>query len=257
MSALPLVLRQIRYEWIAFWRNPPAAFFSFVFPLLFLVIFNMVFGNSEIRVPGGTARAATFYVPAIAAMSIMNSCFNGLAMGVAIARDAGVLKRVRGTPLPAWAYLAGRIGLVMTVSLLLIAVVVAMGALVYGVRIPTNTMPAFLVTVLISTAACSALGLAMTALIPNADAAPAVVNALTLPLLFISNVFIPSERMPVWVSNVAGVFPLQHISQALQIAFNPFETGSGFAPQHLLIIAVWGVAGMLVALRFFSWEPRR
>ena len=257
MSGLTLVLRQIRYEWVAFWRNPAAAFFTFVFPLLFLVIFNMVFGNAEISVPGGTARASTFYVPAIAAMSIVNACFTSLAMSVTISRDAGVLKRVRGTPLPPWAYLTARIGLVTLVALLLITIVVSLGALAYGVSVPTHTMPAFILTVLVSAATCSALGLAVTALVPNTDAAPPVVNGIALPLLFISDIFVRAERVPPWVNRLADVFPLSHISEALQTAFNPFEVGSGFEWTHLAVIAAWGVVGMLLALRFFTWEPRQ
>ena len=257
MSGVRLALRQLRYENLAFWRNPPAAFFTFVFPLIFLVIFNLVFGNERIEVDGGTTRASTFFVAGIAALSVVNGCFTGLAMSLAFLRDEGVLKRVRGTPLPAWAYLAGRIGFNVLLTVVLIVIVTSVGALFYGVDVPTSTLPAFLVTVAVGSAAFAALAFAINGFIPNAEAAPAVVNATVLPLLFISDVFIRSDDAPGWLGAVASFFPVSHLSQALLVAFNPFETGAGFRPLDLAVLAAWGVFGVLVALRYFSWEPRR
>ncbi|MEZ4554042.1 MAG: ABC transporter permease [Dehalococcoidia bacterium] len=257
MSGVRLAVRQLRYEQLAFWRNPPAAFFTFAFPLIFLVIFNLVFGNETIEVDGGSTKASTFFVAGIAALSVVNGCFTGLAMALSILRDEGVLKRVRGTPLPPWAYLAGRIGFNTLLTLLLIAIVVAVGALFYDVDVPTSTMPAFLVTVVVGAATFAALAFAVSGFVPNADAAPAVVNGVVLPLLFISDVFIRADSAPGWLNGVAAFFPVVHLSSALQVAFNPFETGSGFEPGALLVMAVWGVFGVVVALRFFSWEPRR
>jgi ABC-2 type transport system permease protein len=257
VNGVRLAVRQLRYENLAFWRNPPAAFFTFFFPLIFLVIFNLVFGNDTIEVDGGTAKASTFFVAGIAALSVVNGCFTGLAMGLAFLRDEGVLKRTRGTPLPAWAFLAGRIGFNTLVTILLIAIVLAAGALFYGVDVPTETMPAFLVTVAVGSATFAALAFAINGFIPNAEAAPAVVNATVLPLLFISDVFIRADDAPSWLNTLAGIFPVRHLSEALQVAFNPFETGAGFRPVDLAVMAVWGLFGVLVALRYFSWEPRR
>ena len=256
MTSLALALRQVRYENTAFWRNPTAAFFTVVFPLIFLVIFNLLFGNEELAVAGGTTNTSTFYVPAIAALAVINACFTGLAMSVSIARDRGLLKRIRGTPLPAWAYLCGLAVHMTLVAMLLVVVVTAAGALFYDVDVPTTRLPAALVTLALGAAAFSMLSLAVTALIPNAEAAPAVVNAMVLPLLFISDVFIPPGQAPGWLITVADLFPIKHLSLALQTAFNPFESGAGFEPEHLLALALWGVVGLLVALRFFSWEPR-
>ncbi len=256
MSDALLVLRQVRYENRWFWRNPPAAFFTFVFPLIFLVLFNIMFGNNEISVPGGNTHEATFYVPAIAALSIVTACYTNIAMTICYTRDDGVLKRIRGTPLPVWAYILARVLHAVLVGLLLVAIVVAFGRLFYDVTIPTNTLPAFLVTVVVGAAAFSMLGLAITTVIPNAEAAPAIVNFTILPLFFISDVFIRLEDPPAWLHTVASFFPVIHFSEAMQTAFNPFETGAGFEPMHLAIIAVWGVAGFIVAVRWFSWEPR-
>ena len=257
MSALALALRQVRYENRAFWRNPAAAFFTFVFPLIFLAIFNLLFGNDELEIPGGTTNVSTFYVAGIAALSVVYTGYTGLAMNVSMARDQGLLKRTRGTPLPAWAFLFGRVVHMTLTMTLLVAIVVAAGALFYDVDVPTGTMPAFVVALVVGAAAFSSLALATTAIIPNADASPAVVNAITLPLLFISDVFIPPGEAPEWLITIADLFPIKHLSLALQTAVNPFETGSGFEFAHLAVIAAWGVGGVLVAVRFFSWEPRR
>jgi len=257
MSTLVLALRQVQYENIAFRRNPAAAFFTLVFPLMFLVIFNLVFGNNQLDVPGGTTTTSTFFVPAIAAFSVINACYTNMAMGVSIARDQGLLKRIRGTPLPAWGFMFGRIAHAVLVSFALVAVVTAAGALFYDVDTPTNTLPAFLITLAIGAAAFCSLALAVTALIPNADASPAIVNASILPLLFISGVFIPMGDAPAWLNTFADVFPVKHFASALLAAFNPFETGAGFEPVRLAVLAGWGAAGLVVAVRFFSWEPRR
>lgn len=257
MSTARLVLHQERYEWRAFWRNPAAAFFGAIFPLIFLFIFNLLFGNNEITVPGGRTHASTFYVPAIAAMAVVNSCFTGLAMNAAIARDGGVLKRVRGTPLPPWAYLLAKIIQTSLVALLIVTIVVAVGLLFFGVTLQPRMLPAFVLTVLLGAATFSALGLAVTALVPNADAAPAVVNGIVLPLLFISDVFVRGASAPAWLTTVADVFPIRHLSLALQTAFNPFDPGSGFDTQRLLVLVVWLAIGAVFGRRYFSWEPRR
>src|SRR5690606_8650756 len=123
--------------------------------------------------------------------------------------------------------------------------------------VPTTTLPALLVALAVGAATFSALGLAVTGITPNGDAAPAVTNAIVLPLLFISDVFIPQSTAPAWLTNVANVFPIIHFSKALQTPFNPFETGSGFEPEHLAVMAAWGVVGIAVAVRTFTWEPRR
>ena len=133
----------------------------------------------------------------------------------------------------------------------------AAGALFYGVDAPTNTIPAFLVTLIVGAATFCTLGLAITSIIPNGDASPAIVNASILPLMFISDVFIPLNDAPAWLTTFADIFPVRHFSLALQTAFNPFETGMGFEPVHLLVMAGWMACGLLLAVRFFSWAPRR
>ena len=257
MSDVRLALRQVRYENAAFWRNPPSAFFTFAFPLIFLVLFNLLFGDQTIELGGRRVSQSTFYVPAIAAFSIVTATFTNLAIGVSFARDQGLLKRFRGTPLPAWAYLFGRVGHAVLMTLLLVAIVTGFGAAFYAVDVPTSTLAAAALTTIAGAFAFSSLGLAMTAAIPNAEASPAIVNGVILPILFISDIFIPTESAPDWLVTIGDLFPVKHLSEAMQAAWNPFETGSGFAWGHLAVVAAWGVAGLLLALRSFSWEPRR
>jgi ABC-2 type transport system permease protein len=222
-----------------------------------LVIFNLLFGNEETGPRGQPITLANFYVASISALSIVGATFTNLAISVSFTRDAGTLKRIRGTPLPAWVYMLGRIIHSVLLSLLLVALVTIFGALFYDVEVPTNTMPAVLVALVVGGASFSALGLAMTAVIPNADASPAIVNGTILPLLFISDVFIALEEAPGWLVTLGDLFPVKHLSTSMQTAFSPYTTGSGFEWGDLAVIAAWGVAGLVLAIRFFSWEPRR
>jgi ABC-2 type transport system permease protein len=246
MSGIGLAIRQVRYENRAFWRNPAAAFFTFVFPLMFMVIFNVLIGR-------GNPEASRFFTPAIIVFAVITATYTNLAMSVAIARDDGILKRIRGTPLPAWAYLAGRILHSVVIALLLVIIVAAFGAIFYDVKVPWTHLPELLLTLVLGAATFCALGLALTAFVPNADAAPAVVNATILPLLFISNVFIQLDGAPAWIDAVSSFFPVRHFADAMLDVY----AGTGLAWSDLAVMAAWGMVGILVALRFFSWEPRR
>ncbi|MGH2445334.1 MAG: ABC transporter permease [Candidatus Limnocylindria bacterium] len=246
MSDLGLAFRQIRYENRVFWRNPPAAFFTFAFPLLFLLIFSVIFGNE----------AAQFFTPAIIVFGVVTATFTNLAMNITFARDQGVLKRVRGTPLPSWAYLAGRIGHAIAVTLLLVVIVAAFGAILYGVPVPWDALPAIILLLAVAAAAFSALGLALAGVMPNADAAPAIVNAVVLPVLFISNVFFQMDNAPDWLNTVSRLLPVRHFADAM-IDLYQHGADAGVPWTSIGVIALWGLAGVAMALRFFRWEPRR
>lgn len=244
MSDLALAVRQIGYENRAFWRNPAAAFFTFAFPLVFMVIFNVLFG----------ADAAGFFTPAIIVFSVVTATFTNLAITVSIARDEGILKRIRGTPLPTWAYLAGRVLHAVGVAFMLVIIVAGFGTLVYGVEVPWPALPSVLLLLIVGAATFSTLGMALAGVVPNADAAPAIVNATILPVLFISNVFVPMENAPAWLDSASHVFPVRHFADAMQALYGG---ASGVPWLEMGVMAAWGAAGILVALRFFSWEPRR
>jgi ABC-2 type transport system permease protein len=143
------------------------------------------------------------------------------------------------------------------VTLILVAICVAFGAAFYDASVPSSTLPEFLLTLVVGAASFCALGLAATALIPNADAAPPVVNATVLPLLFLSDVFIPlRDGAPVIVEWIARVFPIKHFVDALLAAYFPIPGEPTFLWKDLLVVAGWGIAGVLLAVKFFTWEPK-
>lgn len=258
MSDAALVLRQVRFTNRAFWRNPASAFFTFAFPLMFLVIFTSLLGSGTVEVaPGIEIEQDRYYVAAMAAFAVISATYTNLAIGITFTRDAGILKRTRGTPLPAWIYLSGRVIHAMLVSLLLVAITAAFGVVFYGADLPAGTLLAeYLATIVVGAMAFSALGLATTAIVPNADAAPPIVNAIILPLLFLSGIFIPlGEDAPQWMKTVGDIFPVKHFAEAGLASFYgpPFP----FRWSDVLVFAAWGLAGLALAVRFFSWEPRK
>jgi ABC-2 type transport system permease protein len=255
MSAPALVLHQFRYDQKAFWRDPAAVFFTVLLPIIFLFIFATIFGNDDIPELGGI-KTTTYYVPAILALAVISATMVSPAISITEDRESGVLKRVRGTPLPSWVFIAGRVGNALVIAVLMAVIVTAIGKLVYDVSVPGETMPAVLVTLAVGAASFACLGFAMTAIIPTEDAAPAITNAISLPLYFISGIFIPESEIPEGVLDVADAFPFRHFFEAFFNAFDPATTGAGFAWGNLVVVAGWGLAGLLVAARFFRWTPR-
>ena len=249
-----LVLHQLRYDQKAFWRNPAAVFFTVMFPVVLLLIFATVFGDQTIEVDGGVEITA-YYVPAIITLAVISATMQSLAMSLVIAREDGRLKRVRGTPLPAWVFIAGRVGNSIVVALLMLILIALLGRVLYGVAIPWGELPAILVTLVIGAAAFSCLGIALTALIPTQDAAAPIVNALLLPLYFLSGIFIPDDELPEGVISFANHFPIRDFFQAFFQAYLPGGE-SGLDWGNLAVVAIWGVAGLLLAIRFFRWTPR-
>ena len=236
MSAAALALKQFGYENKAFWRNPAAAFFTFVFPLMFLVLFNGIFGHSQ------------FFVPAIAAFSVITACFTNIAMGVTIARDQGVLKRIRGTPLPALSYLIGRVLHAVFIAVILVVIVTIVGIVFYDVDLP-DSLGRLALTLAVGAATFCSLGLAITAAIPNEEAAPAIVNAAVLPLSFVSDIFVDSAGAPEWMQTLGDIFPIKHFAQAMLASFDP--AFREWSETHLVVMAAWGLGALILALRFF------
>jgi ABC-2 type transport system permease protein len=255
MSATALVLHQFRYDQKTFWRDPASVFFTVLLPIIFLFIFATIFGNERIEELGGI-KTTTYYVPAILTLAVISATFVSPAISITEDRESGVLKRLRGTPLPSWVFIAGRVGNALVISLLMAVIVTAIGKLVYDVSVPGATMPAVLVTLAVGAAAFACLGFAMTVIIPSEAAAPAVTNAISLPLYFISGIFIPESEIPDGVLHVADVFPFRHFFEAFFHAFDPSTTGAGFEFGNLAVVAAWGLAGLVVAALFFRWTPR-
>jgi ABC-2 type transport system permease protein len=254
MTAIGLTGRQIRYVNKAFWRNPASAFFTFAFPLMFLAIFTALLGHGTVLVGGRLVHQSTYYVAAMAAFSVITACYTNIAVGLAFQRDAGVLKRTNGTPLPAIVYLGSRVLHALLVAVLLVAITVTFGKVFYQADLPSGTaLFQFGIMLIVGAASFCALGFAITALVPNADAAAPIVNATILPLLFLSGIFIPlGDNAPAWIQWTARVFPVKHFADGMQAGF----LGTSFRWTDVLAVAAWGVAGLFLAARFFSWEPR-
>jgi ABC-2 type transport system permease protein len=259
VSGLRLALREVPFENRSFWRNPVATFFTFAFPLLFLVIFTTILGGDTSTLPTGQeVDESTYYTASILVFAVITACFTNIAIQVTIARDEGVLKRVRGTPLPGWSYLCGKVLHAIVIMAILVVIVSVFGRVAYDVDLPTRSLPAFLLCLAIGSATFCALGLATTAIIPNAEAAPAVVNATILPLFFISGVFIPIDDAPTWLQNLAAIFPVKPFLEAsIESFIPPPDNPNGWAWGDVAIVAAWGAAGLALAARFFTWEPRR
>jgi ABC-2 type transport system permease protein len=254
VSGFALVLHQFRYEQKGFWRSPAAVFFTVMFPVIFLLIFSSLFGNERIDELG--IETATYYVPGIITLSVVSATLVNVAMRMVEMRESGRLKRMRGTPLPTWAYIGGRILNAFVVSLLMVVIVTVLGNVLYGVPIPAETVPALLLTLVVGTFAFCSLGLALSIAIPSEDAAPPITNFTVLPLYFLSGVFVPETEIPDGVLTFASLFPIRPFFESFLTVYDPLTVGAGFDWGHLAVVAAWGVAGALITMRWFRWAPR-
>jgi ABC-2 type transport system permease protein len=254
MTAVGLALSQGRYVNKAFWRNPLRAFSTFALPLMFLVIFTSLLGNGREHVGGVWIKESTYYVAAMATFAVVQACYSNVAAAVTAQREAGILKRIDGIPLPKPSFMGGRILHSLLIAVMLVAITVGFGRVFYGANVPSGiALVHFLVMLVIGAASFCALGLALTALIPNADAAMPIIQLTILPLLFLSGVFIPfSESTPAWLQWVARIFPVSHFGAGMLagVAGTPFDW------TDVLAVALWGIAGLLFAIRRFTWYPR-
>jgi ABC-2 type transport system permease protein len=241
-----LAWRQYRLERKMFWRNPSAAFFNFLLPLLFLGLFGAILSGhrSELEI----------LVPGIAGMAVMSTTFNALAFNITALREQGILKRVRGTPLPTSAYLAGIAGSAVTNTVLQILIITTSGHLLFGLAWPQDWLSLWLFVV-VGVVCFASLGVTLSHAIPNFDSAPAYVNAAFLPMIFISGVFFDENVAPTVIGDVAQALPLKHLIDGLH---GSIVTGQG-AGHHLValvVLAAWAAAGLTLAARGFSWESR-
>ncbi|MGH1489944.1 MAG: ABC transporter permease [Acidimicrobiales bacterium] len=246
--------RQVSFDLLIFRRNPAATFFTVILPLIFLVLFTSIFGNETLD---SGAKVATFYVPGILSLAIVSATAVNLAITMTARRERGVLKRVRGTPVPPWIFVAAQAVAGFAISALMTVIIIVVGRILFGVSVNAAGVPSLLISVAIGAASFAMIGLGLSAIIPSEDAAPAVTNAIMLPLYFISDVFIPSGQAPGWVQAVGNLFPVRHLNLALQDSFNPFYEGTPWPWNHWLVIAGWGLFAAAATLRWFRWTPRR
>ena len=250
-----LVWGSLRSQNRTFWRNPVAAFFTLGLPFIMLVLFGSLF-TWDIDVGFGPIPAAQFYTPGLAAFTAANAALGNLGITLAFQRQFGFLKRVRGTPMPPSAFLGGSVGSSVWIALIGTLIMMLVGVLFFDVGIAAAKIPAAFVSFLVGTTAFAALGLGLAAVAPSGNSAPAVANAVILPMAFVSNIFVPAEDPPAWLRILGDVLPLKHFGQAFGAAFHPAVPAPAWQGTDLAILAAWAVAGALVAVRFFDWMPR-
>lgn len=238
------IWRQYRLERRMFWRNPTAAFFNFLLPLILLAMFGAVFSEEQ-----GTLDVI---VPGIAGMAVLSTTFSALAHNMVFLREEGIFKRIRGTPLPTGAYLAGIAGHAVTNTALQMGLIILAGKAFFGVGWPEDWLQlgAFVAAGVVCFAS---LGIALSHAIPNFDSAPAYVNAVFLPVIVISGVFYDAENAPTFLRDIAEILPLKHVVDGLSAAMVTGER----AWEALVVVGIWTVAGVVLAIRGFSWEARR
>ncbi len=252
MNDLLVAKEQVRYEQKAYWRNPMAAVFTFMFPVVFLVVVGTSAGAAS--VPGTTLRYDQYVVVAMLVFGLIAACYTNLAMTICNRRDSGMLKRMRGTPISVGSYMGGLMGSVVINVAVLTVIVVSIGIAFYHLHLPAHPGAAVL-TLLVGIVTFCALGLAVTLIVPNADAAPAIINGIYFPIVFISGVFYPLSNGSV-LSHIADYFPIRHLVVAL---VSTFESGpaSGLRPGDLVVLAIWAAAALWLVARRFRWEPKR
>lgn len=242
-----LTWRQYRLERRLFWRNPSAAFFNFLLPLLFLALFGAILHGKQ--------HDLDVIVPGIAGMSVMSTTFTALAYNMTFLREEGVLKRIRGTPLPGLAYLGGIAGNAITNTTLQIAIIVVAGRLFFGTGWPRD-WGELILFVSAGVICFASLGVAFSHAIPNFDSTSAWVNAVFLPVILISGVFFDAHHTPGFIRGIAQALPLVHLINGLSGAM---VTGKGISVNvsALGVIALWALLGVVFAVRGFSWEQHR
>jgi len=243
-----LFLHELRAQQLLFWRNREAAFFSFLFPILLLVLIGSVYGDEAIE----GVSAPTYLLIGLLGYGVSANAFAGLAITLVVRREAGLLKRVRGTPLGPGLYLAAVIASTVVVIALQVVAQLLLGVYMLGADWPQRPAP-FVFAILVGAAAFAALGIAVTTVVRTAEGSSAVVNAIYLPMAFISGVFFSTEEMPAFLQAISEVLPLTYFLDLIRATFIP---GEGFDASAVTALVVWGLVGLAVALRRFRWEPR-
>jgi len=252
MKDLRLAFFQTRYALTGFLRNPRAFVFTIILPLFLLIILNTIFHGLTKFI--GAKTAALYYTPAIVSYQILLAGFNSLNVSVVTDREAGMLKRFRGTPMPSWIYLASLIGRTIVVVVCAVVVLVVVGVVFYAVPISADAVVGLVVYTLLGTISMCTLGLAATRACPNVDTATVVGIFPTLVLAFVSGVFVPLALVPGWLVDIGRVFPLEYLAAGLRTAFTT-ASSTGITAENVGVLVGWGLVGMAVAVRTFEWEP--
>jgi ABC-2 type transport system permease protein len=257
-TTLALGYRCARLDIKRFLRNRAAVIFTLAFPIMFLVLFGLIFNG---KIDGTNVEYSQLLVTSIMASSLASVTFVSLAITVCTERDTGELKRLAGTPMPKAAYFFGKVGQVLAISVVEVALVMAIGLAAFKLHLPTSAgrWITFLWVFLLSVIACTLLGIAMSSVPRNAKAAPAIVNLPFVGLQFISGIFVPFTQLPKSLRTVAGFFPLKWMAQGMRSVFLPDSfarvesAGSWEHGRTALVLGIWVIVGAVLCLRTFRW----
>jgi ABC-2 type transport system permease protein len=250
-----MILRQVRYEQLSFWLNPIGAFFTLGFSTIFLVMLSALSGHSTIGSGYGAVKMTQYYLATFLAYGVMAACFTVLAQTVVNRREMGLLKRLRLSPLPTWALLAAIVVSTLVIAILQIAILLIVGRLGFGDYLPSHVL-AFALTLVVGMISFTGLGLGVSTLVPNADAAGPIISIVFFLLLAFSGLYFAIQPGTT-LANVSGYFPVRHLITAVLASFNLPKGGDPWAWHDLGVMAIWGVVGLFIAARRWEWSPRR
>lgn len=252
---LTLLAKWTRVRLLIYLRTPRAAFFTFIFPLVLLLLLNSVNSGQEVTSTstGEQVSFAAYFTPSIAIFALITGCYTGIIFAVSTARDRGIIKRVVGTPLPGPVFLGSWACSAIITGFCSVLFLIIIGLVAFDVSIKPQLIPAAAVTVLLGGLCLSSLGLAVVSFIRKAESAPAVANITMFPVLFLSGVFFPIADAPQWIQDVANIFPVAHLIDAFTGCFDPATTGSGFTSDLWSLVA-WTAIGLVIAARRFRVE---
>ena len=252
-SFLHQFLHQLRLEQRIFWRNRESAIFIFIFPILLFLLLGSVYGD-KIKIGHTSYKSADVLLAGMIGYGVANTAFSGLAIALVIRREAGILKRLRSTPLPPGAYLASVLASTLVVFLLQTVALFAIGRTLFGTPLPGHLV-SLVLALLLGVGAFAGLGLAAAALIRSSEGASAIVTVIVLPMAFLSGSFGSTQRYPAFLRAIGDVLPLKHYLDIVQTIY--LEGREVWTkPGAVAIVAAWGIGGIAVAARYFGWEPR-
>lgn len=254
LNSLRLVLHQVKYEQLAFWSNRFGAIFTVGFSVVFLVFLGLSAGNSRIKYLGNI-RLVVYYVPGFVAYGVMAACFSTLSIILVVRRETGLLKRLRLSPLPTWTLLAAIFVSTMIVALVQVVILLFLGRYGYNVNFPMS-WTALAVALAVGIASFTAMGVAMSTMVPNEETAGPATSVIFFVLLFLSGLWFPL-RANSSLAKISGYFPVRHFLLAVEAPFQSNAHTSAWTWHDLLVVSIWGVVATAVALRRFRWAPTR
>jgi ABC-2 type transport system permease protein len=245
-----LLLHQFRAEQRLFWRSRELAFFTFLLPIVFYLMLGSAYGDDEIEGVSGYQ----FLLAGMIGYGAAATTFAGLALLLVIRRESGVLKRLRATPLPGHTYIAAVLASIIVIFLLEAVILIALARIAFDVPVPDSLL-SLIVVLLLGAGSFAALGVGLTALIRSAEGSSAVVNALYLPVSFISGAFFSENTFPEVLRMLGEILPLSHLIRLSRDVI-AFDEAVWEHLDDVAVVAAWGLVGLLVAVRGFRWEPR-